>query len=237
MKIRILLLIILLLFVSCFKSEKQKKQDREKALQHIQQADYLFSKCEFNEALQHYLEAEDLGYDNPVAYYKMGFSYDKGPKNIKKAEKYYLKALDRLDVKKDLNNLAACYFHLAYIAHLHKDAGHKMEYFNSAYILFEKLLQKGQMRGEDYFRLGYYYYDKNEFKNARIFFNKAIKVFKNKNSTHIYYSLAYYNIAVTFMKEEEYEHAEWHYKQALNMEPENKMYQLWHKKASDLVEK
>ncbi len=228
---------MLLLFVSCFKSEEQKKQDREKALQHIEQADYSFSKCEFDEALRYYLEAEKLGYDDPVAHYKMGFSYDKGPKNIKKAKKYYLKALDRLDVQKDLNNLAACYFHLGYIAHLHKDAGHKMEYFDSAYTLFEELLENGAMRAEDYVRLGFYYYDKNDFKNARTFFNKAIKIFKDGNSTHIYYSVAYYNIGVTLMKEEKYKEAKWHYKQALDMEPENKMYQLWYDKALDLVEK
>ncbi len=116
MQNRVLFLIVFLLFFSCFKSEEQKKQDREEALQLVQQADNLFFKNDFDTALQQYLEAEDLGYEDPVLYYKIAFSYDKGRRDIKKEEKSYSIALDILNNQDNLKDLAACYFHLGYIS-------------------------------------------------------------------------------------------------------------------------
>ncbi len=87
------------------------------------------------------------------------------------------------------------------------------------------------MRGEDYFRLGYYYYDKNDFENARRFFNLATGSFKEENPDHFYYAGAYYNIGITYWKEEDIDSAVWYWKRALKIEPDNEMYRIWYNKA------
>lgn len=225
---------IFLLLLSCGKSEEQKKIDKEQALQLIQKADKLFFENNFNEALELYLNAEKLNYDNPVFYYKIGFCYYRGVDNIDRAEKYYLKALKKLKTEDNLQYLAAAYFNLGIIANLNKDIEKKSEYFNSAYSLLQKLLDKGQMRGEDFFRLAYYYYNRKEFENARKFFKLAIKSLKKENPNHFYYAGAYFNIGLTYWEEDDISTTLKYWKQTLKIEPDNEDYQTWYDRAREI---
>jgi len=229
-------LFIFLLCFSCIKSEDQKKQDEENSKELVKQADELYWNCDFNTALKLYLNAEKLGFKDPVIYFKIGFSYDKGPNDIKKADKYYAKAIKNITEEKDSPFLAAAYFHSGYLASLRKDTTRKQEYFKIAHSKFKKLLEQNKMRAIDYFRLGYIYYDKEDFNTARTYFNKAIKLFKKNNPGHIYYTLAYYNIGVTYFREEDYITSLWYGKQALKNEPDSKLFQDFCNKAREKAE-
>jgi len=224
-------------FFSCFKSKAQKELDRKNALEFIQQADNYYFKSKYNESLNLYLKAIKLYKfilkDMPELYFKIGFSYDKGKHDYKKAKKYYLKAIENLKVKNNLPYLARAYFHLGYIAFIENDINKKEQYFNSSFTLYEKLLTLDKMEGEDYFRVGYYYYDKGNFPEARKYFNLAIKNFKKECSEHFYHAAAYYNIGITYWKEEDYVTTKWYWKQALRLDPDNELYKMWYDKVEE----
>ncbi len=224
-------IILILFFLSCFKSKEQKIIDTEKAEELLKQADALFIKNNYNKALELYLQVNKLDYQEPLLNYKIAFSYDKGPQNIKKAEKFYLLSLKNLNVQKHLKYVAASYFNLGIISGKFKDTEKKMDYLNSSYALLQKMVNMGGMDGEDYFRLGYYYLDKKEDEQAQNNFLLAIKDFKKNNPRHFYYAGAYFNIGLIYWQKDDIHTALWYWRRALAIEPKNEMYQTWVKKA------
>ncbi len=216
------------------KSLEQEKSDKIQAEKLLQKADIYYYENKFNKALKLYIDVKNLDVINPILYYKIGFCYDKGQQQIDKAEKYYLKALKKLNIKDNLRYLSAIYFNLGVIAAKRQDISKKFDYLNSAYSLLEKMLTLEDMNGEDLFRLAYYYMDKSETEKAIKFFRLSIKLFKKENTNHFYYAGAYYNIGIIYWKQEDINTALWYWKKALIVEPDNEKYQLWYQKARQI---
>lgn len=231
----LIILILLINTISCFKSSEQRIIDKEKAKQIIQDADKLYFDNKYNDALKEYLKVENLEFIPPLLYYKIGFCYDKGEENYKLAKEYYLKALKTLDVQNNLEYLSALYFNLGIIALHDNQESVKEENLNNSFSLLQKLQELGSLNGEDYFRLGYYYYDKKDYRNARKYFLLAIKYFRTQNSHHIYYAGAYFNIGITYWPDD-VSTALWYWKYALTIDPQKELYQTWYQKAKQVKE-
>ena len=235
MKVRNILIIIMLLFLTgCIKTKEQKQLNKQKALDLQKKADTLYFENKFDKALELYLEIENLDITSPVMEYKIAFCYDKGFQKIDKAEKYYLKALKGLDVRNHIKILSALYFNLGLIASKHKDLGKKFEYYNRSFSLLEKMLEVDAMQGEDFFRLAYLYMDKNNYDKALEYYLISIKYFKKNNPDHFYYAGAYFNIGILYWKQENISTSLYYWKRALAIEPDNEQYLIWHKKAKQI---
>ncbi|MDD5066968.1 MAG: hypothetical protein PHF84_07960 [bacterium] len=232
MKFKYCALLLILTLLSCFKSQEQQMLDREKAQEMMKEADLLFSRSKYNEALDLYLKTSKLDYEEPLLIYKIAFCYDKGPKDYQKAAKYYEKALKSLNVQNNLKYMAAAYFNLGVIAGKMDEQDQKLSYFSTAFSLLQKMETIGRLDAEDYFRIGYIYWDKKEYTPAQKYFLTSIRLFKKTNPTHFYHAGAYYNIGLIYWVKEDYNTTLWYWKRALKLEPDNEFYKEWIKKAA-----
>ncbi|MBU1076244.1 MAG: tetratricopeptide repeat protein [Spirochaetes bacterium] len=232
--LKIIFIIVLLFVSSCFKSREQKKIELENAGKLVKKADLLFYKNDFTSALKLFLEAKDLNLEDPLLNYKIAFCYDKGQDKTDHAEKYYLRALKKLDKNKDLSVLASVYFNLGLIHSKRNEIGDKTEYFNLFYSAIEKIQTAGMMNGEDRFRLAYYYMDKGRSEDALKLFREAIDEIKIENPNHFYYAGGYFNIGIIYWRQEDVNTALYYWKRALKIDPDNEQYKMWYKKAMQL---
>lgn len=235
-KYSLVILLTLVTILSCVKTEQQLASEKEKIKKLIPQADKLFVKNDFKKALDLYLEIHKINSKDPVILYKIGFCYDKGEKDIEEAEKFYLRAQKKLDVKNHKKELASVYFNLGLIASKKQDLGKKFEYYNAAFSILENMLHSGDADGEDLFRIAYYYMDKNKTDTAIKFFNKASKLLKKQNPNHFYYAGSFFNIGIIYWNQEDVNTALWYWRRALVIDPGNELYQMWVKKATQIKE-
>ncbi len=236
-KIKYLLSFLIPIYIiSCgiFTEDKETKQ--REFQNYMIQGDALYNNNDYTKALAYYIKAEDINSKNGNLLYRIGFCYDKGEKDLSKAEKYYLKSLKYLDINMDIHLVAATYFNLGVIAMKRGDNEKKYENFISAYSLLTKLEDMGKADGLDYFRLGYYYMDKKDEPNAIKYFLKAIEDLKNKNPKHFYYSGAYFNIGIIYWNRKEIKTTLKYWKKALDIDPENQLYLEWYNKALEISE-
>ncbi len=234
----ILLFIIsgLILFnLSCFKSKEEIARDKKEANSLIKHADKLFFENKFVEALSIYDESLKIyDFKDGIIYYKLAFCYDKGVKDYKKAEKYYDKSIETLSLQLDktkVKYLAADYFNLGIIALKQGDVAKKNKYFAKAIPLLKEILNNGNADGLDLFRIGYYYFDLQNYDEAIKYFLKAAKALKKENPFHFYYAGAYFNIGIIYWKQEDINTALYYWKLALKIEPNNETYKEWYNKA------
>lgn len=227
----IIIAVALLSCSSCIKSPERRLLEKEKARLMVLEADRLFHANKYSEALDLYLKAADFGLKEPLLDYKVAFSYDKGPKKLELAEKYYHRALENLEVQNNIKYLAATYFNLAVIAAKKQDSVKKTEYIGQTYSLLSKLRVLKKLDGEDSFRLGWYYWDQKDFLQARKYFHLSLRDLRKSNPRHFYIAAAYYNIGLTYWQSDDNNTALWYWKKALALEPDNDIYKTWVDKA------
>ena len=75
----------------------------------------------------------------------------------------------------------------------------KDEYFSKAIPILKKILAAGFADGIDLFRIGYYYFDLQNYDMAIKYFLQSAKVLKKENPFHFYYSGAYFNIGIIYI--------------------------------------
>ena len=222
---------IVIFIISCTKSKKELAREKQEFKSLIAKADKLYYNCDYVSALKYYLKAHKLFSKNCVLLYKIGFCYDKGENNLKKAKKYYLKSLKYLDTNKELNYVAAAYFNLGVIAGKEKELEKKYDYFVSAYSLLVKLEEMDSATGVDLFRLAYYYMDNKDDELAIKYYKKAIKKLREENPNHFYYAGAYFNIGIIYWNRGDFKKTLYYWGKALKLEPDNPLYKEWYEKA------
>ncbi len=228
-------LLILLISNSCFKSKEEIEKDKIEAASFIKEANKLFFENKYQKALNLYLKAINIyDFKKGEIYYKIGFSYDKGNNNLEKAEKYYKKALKLFKNSSSPSNIkyiAAIYFNLGIIAAKRNKIEEKKNYLYHSFQLLKKILKSGDASGLDIFRIAYYYMDIGDNEKAIKYFLKAASLLKKENPFHFYYSGAYFNIGIIYWKKEDINTALYYWKKALNISPDNKLYNEWYNKA------
>ncbi|MDO8580376.1 MAG: tetratricopeptide repeat protein [Candidatus Omnitrophota bacterium] len=194
---------------SVFADGKEDSLEQYRALGYEEQ-----HKGNFNEALNYYIKAKDLGLNNPIVFNDMGVLYEQiGLPD--KAKQHYLEAI-KLDSK-----YLPPYLNLAYF-YLHKgDQQRAAQYFQSRYELGDKDDPWAQKAKQELLKLRPRYEEELVAQKAQELSQEVVAQVQKEFSDQVNRSKEHYKIGQSYYKKRKYQQAINEYNKALVLTPKN----------------